>query len=524
MKNLFVMVLVGFLFYCCTLQEPEEPRSIAKTPTGTSGITASTIPPVYYSQFGAKGDGMTDDFNAIIRTHDAANIRGARVMADPGKTYYIGASTKTASIRTDTDWGDAKFIIDDTKIEKRGAEWADSWIFTIESAQKSFPIYSVSGLEKGQSKLPLNLGQRMLLVVTDNTTRRYIRRGTNETAGSIQTDMFIIDKDGNVDPLAPILWDFNNITTLTAYPIDDYQLKVTGGHFTTIANRGNNLDLYMKRGIRILRSNVLLDGLYHDVVGGDVLPVVAYTGFISTHRCADVTIKNTTLTGRLPMAGKGTYDIQASTTINLSLINCDQTNDNTNTKWWGIFASNYVKNILFDNVSFSRFDAHMGVHNATIRNSNIGHSGMLILGSGTLRIENTSVTMNMPGFTAARYITIRDDYGSTWEGDLYITNAKFVLGNNNGTIIHTNNNGQWNFGYECFMPTSIYIDGFHVENSSISEVELITNGGRSSPGEEAFPYALTDTIFIKGYRADTGRQYLFSNSYLRNNIHVVTNW
>jgi len=67
---------------------------------------------VRYSDFGAKGDGKTDDIDAIAAAHAFANLKGLLVKADEGATYYIGGKDRTAVIRTDTDFGTAAFIID----------------------------------------------------------------------------------------------------------------------------------------------------------------------------------------------------------------------------------------------------------------------------------------------------------------------------------------------------------------------------------------------------------------------------
>ena len=45
---------------------------------------------VTYEDFGAVGDGKTDDFDAIIRTHEYANENGLSVFANETATYYIG--------------------------------------------------------------------------------------------------------------------------------------------------------------------------------------------------------------------------------------------------------------------------------------------------------------------------------------------------------------------------------------------------------------------------------------------------
>ena len=99
--------------------------------------TAGTFPKdateVRYSDFGAVGDGVTDDQKAIRLAHNIANARNLPVKADEGKTYYINAaeSTKTIEIETDTDWTGASFILDDRDINYDG-HWA-----------QTLPVFSV---------------------------------------------------------------------------------------------------------------------------------------------------------------------------------------------------------------------------------------------------------------------------------------------------------------------------------------------------------------------------------------------
>ena len=76
---------------------------------------------VRYSEFGAKGNGKTDDIDAIAAAHAFANQHGLFVKADEGATYYIGGKERTAFIQTDTDFGTATFIIDDTEVQNRNA-------------------------------------------------------------------------------------------------------------------------------------------------------------------------------------------------------------------------------------------------------------------------------------------------------------------------------------------------------------------------------------------------------------------
>ena len=473
-------------------------------------------PMVYYSEFGAKGDGITDDFDAIIAAHAAANKNGARVRADAGKRYYMGGANKTARIETDTDWTGAEFIIDDTKVSPNGNGWYDSWIFDIASAQPAASITSVQTLNKDQAKLNLSLPSAAVLVAVDSNLKRYIRRGLDANSGADQTDVFIVDKNGNVDTSAPIIWDFGTVTSLVSYPIDDRKLTVTGGTFTTVANTGSAGSSYMKRGIRILRSNTLIDGLVH-LITGDSGQNAPYDGFIKIENCSNVTIRNTTLTGHV-YGSIGTYDINANRTVNLSLINCDQTNDISDQTFWGIFASNYSKNILFDHVRFSRFDAHQGVRNATILNSELGWQGITIIGCGMLRVENTRVAARLS------FIGFRDDYGSIWEGDVVIRNCIFAPPGSQAypRLISTENDGQWDFGYPCVMPETITIDGLTIEDASLpagyNGVYLIY-AVNTDTSAEPYPFMLAKTIYLSGY--NSSKPYLIWTNYARDNITVI---
>ena len=57
------------------------------------------MPYITYEQFGAVGDGRTDDMDAIIKAHEEANRLGLPVRAKEGAADYIAPKAKTAIIR-----------------------------------------------------------------------------------------------------------------------------------------------------------------------------------------------------------------------------------------------------------------------------------------------------------------------------------------------------------------------------------------------------------------------------------------
>lgn len=471
-----------------------------------------------YSDFGAHGDGKTDDIDAIAATHAVANQQGLPVKADDGATYYISGKERTAVIRTDTDFGKAAFIIDDTNVQNRTAS-----VFMVSSDLQPFKMESITSLKRNQEKVDVSLPGPCLITVTNSNVKHYIRFGLNQDNGSSQTDIFVVDKNGKVDMNAPIIWDFDQITDITVLPIDEKTLNITGGRFTTIANQAESKYTYYSRNMAIRRSNVVVDGLEHHVTGeGD--HGAPYGGFINIGDCAYVTVQNTLLTGHktystIGSAGKpvsmGTYDLSVGRALNVSFVNCRQTNDIDDNQYWGILGSNYCKNLLYDNCTFSRFDAHKGVANATIRNSTLGHMGINAIGSGTLTVENSTIR-------GRSLVNLRSDYGSTWQGEFVIRNCTFVPAGGKSTsasLISGSYSGQHDFGYTCYMPERITIENLRIDDSNHPEdyqgPAIFTDFNpqmTTDAYQEKFPYVKTKQVILRNVTTTSGKPVRLSNN------------
>ncbi len=482
-----------------------------------------------YGDFGAKGNGKTDDMDAIVAAHAFANQHGLKVQADKGATYYIGGKERTAIIQTDTDFGSAAFIIDDTDVQNRNAS-----IFMVSSSQQAYQIDGITSLKRNQEKIDLSLSQPSLITVTNSYVKHYIRYGLNQNNGHAQTDIFVVDKNGHVDMDAPIIWDFDQITDIRVLPMDQKTLTITGGRFTTIANQAESKYTYYSRNIAIRRSNVLLDGLEHRIQGeGD--HGAPYGGFINIRDCANVKVKNTLLTGHktyktIGNAGKpvsmGTYDISVNRALNISFENCQQTNDINDRTYWGIMGSNYSKNLLYDNCTFSRFDAHMGVANATIRNSTLGHMGINAIGSGTLLVENTTVR-------GRSLINLRSDYGSTWQGEFIIRDCTFIPSGgqpSHANLINGSYSGQHDFGYTCYMPEKIIIENLRIEDTNHTEEyqgpAIFSNINPKMIDEnfkEKYPYVITQKVILKNVSSSSGKKLRLSdNPFMFKEVNVIS--
>jgi len=491
------------------LQVNVSPKDIAK-------FKAAGV--VRYSDFGAKGDGKADDIDALAATHAVANLHGLLVKADAGATYYIGGKERTAVIRTNTDFGTAAFLIDDTEVQNRNAS-----VFTVSSDLRPFKLQTLSSLKRDQKKIDASLPGPCLITVTNANVKQYIRFGLNQNNGSSQTDIFVVDKNGNVDRNAPIIWDFDQITDITALPIDETPLKITGGRFTTIANKAESKYTYYNRNIAIRRSNVLIEGLEHHIKGEEDHGA-PYGGFLNIGECSYVTVKNTLLTGHRTYsttgaAGKpvsmGSYDLSVNRALNVSFINCSQTNDINDTVYWGILGSNFCKNLLYDQCTLSRFDAHQGVANATIRNSTLGHMGINAIGSGLLLVENSTIR-------GRSIVNLRPDYGSTWQGELIIRNCVFVPSNGrpvSASLISGSYSGEHDFGYTCYMPERITIENLRIDDSRHPEnyqgPAIFANFNpqmTDTSYREKFPYVITKEVVLKDIKTVSGKALRISDN------------
>lgn len=476
----------------CVPEKEEEPRTVT------------------YAQFGAAGDGVTDDFGAIMRAHDYANEHGCKVRADENARYYLGGEG-CAVICTDTDWGNAEFIVDDRAVDpdRRGTD-----LFTVAPDREPYEaeLPADFSLKAGQTSLGLSFSTPALVYLENSEVKEYIRYGKNANGGTARQEIVVTDEAGNVDPDTPILKDYDKVTKMTVYPTGDAPVTVRGGIFTTIANDAPVSASYYARGINVRRSDTTLSGIRHFVTeeGETGSP---YKGFFAVNYANQVTIENCVLTGHkvytnikpTGAVSQGTYDTQAAHSNAVTWKNCTQSNSVTDTAYWGVMASNFCKNLCMTGCVLSRFDAHQGVYNATVSDTALGQT-LSIIGEGTLTLERVE------RLKGDHFLQLRADYGSSWNGEVIFTDCVMHATSDNFYLVQASWN-DWDFGYPCYLP-SVTAENLRVEGAKRKYVYSAVTGETASRVQKSknplnMPLGIT-LVDTEGFELSANASGLFS--------------
>lgn len=462
---------------------------------------------VTYEEFGAKGDGVTDDIEAIIRCHDYANEHGLDVVGRDNAIYYIGGRALTAKIRTNVRWGKACFIIDDRNLENINTPC----FAVIPDTARYVPELPL--LHRGQKKVEFPHEGSVYVQVFDNSKKLYIRKGLNQNNGSPKSDAFVVDGDGNIT--GDINWDYEHYSEIFAISTDDAPITLEGGIFTTIANEAESFYRYHARNINVTRSHTTVRDLTHFVSGeGD--HGAPYNAFLSLCEAYDLTVQDCLLTphktywtqSKIPgqMVPMGSYDLSFHAAVGVKLYGLRQTIDIRDTRYWGLMGSNFSKEFYMENCIVSRFDAHMGITNGAIRHCTLGHMGINLIGFGEFLVEDTKIC-------GAHAINFRSDYGSFFHGKLTLRNCVWMPKDNvrdGVAILHANNTGDHDFGYDCGMPETIEIDGLLVEDShlppEITHYAVFGNYDSTFAEGKPYPYGTPKNVRLSGITSASGRE------------------
>ena len=376
---------------------------------------------VTYEDFGAVGDGKSEDFGAIYKAHEYANAHGLTVKGTPGKTYYINDTklgtdkVHVATIKTNVDWCGANFIIDDTNLTVRKDMYdlrvvALKPIFSVEPEEehKKFKIdapeilskITAEGLNQKTKKIDLGIDSLgpVMIIPYNSAHGVFRRRGYTQYEGEPMHEIIILDKDGNVSEETPIMFSYASLDYIDVYKLDpSTAITVENGVFTTLESRINLNDKkedgtydylvqgYIFRGLSVTRSYTTVKNIEHIVTGGFTLlerveqnlegPM--YHGFFRAATANEITFKDCIMPGRTapgPGYGHSSYNFGALYVNKIVLDGCVQPN------FWVTVdpetyevknATKYDKNAIGHAVKTSK-DARVGMGTVNVKGKQEG--------------------------------------------------------------------------------------------------------------------------------------------------------
>jgi hypothetical protein len=228
-----------------------------------------------------------------------------------------------------------------------------------------------------------------------------------------------------------------------------------------------------------------------------------YSGFICVTETYNVTVKNCLLTPHFiyktpskepgKLVNMGSYDINFGNTLNCTIKGIRQTVDIFDNRYWGLIHTNFSKDLTVEDCIMSRYDAHEGVTNITLRNCEFGHQCVNLIGHGEALIENCSMT-------GGALFALRGDFGCIWDGNITIKNCTWNVrfARDYHPVFWARNCGRHDFGFNCRMPKVLTIDGLTLTvEDGVQKIFTVFPDYTDNLGEEKpFPYLTPDKLVL----------------------------
>ncbi len=449
---------------------------------------------ICYNEFESiVGDGKTNDFDAIKALHDFANANGQKVMAESGKSYYMKRTeNEYISIQTDTDFGNAKFIIENTA-EGYGYFDKASSVFVVEDSNNLFQSVALgedTAINSSISKLEIEKNHNSLVILANNKEKIYTKLNSNDI-GYNQQEVLIIDRDGYVSDTTDIYQNFSKLTSCSTLNIDIAPITVKGGTFEILTGENFYLSIFL-----INRPNVSFENVEKKTNSTD-----AGFAMITLEKTYNIRLSGCKFQSEDQYLNKNFTDVRINNSVKVVFENCV----------FSLANAIFSRNLEVNNSKIAGLDTCIALFDLSIKNSEVGK--LDLVGGGDFLMENSNVFADC-------LLSLNEDYGSSWNGSVTVRNSEIYQPNPQNSITLIKGNWhKWNFG-TTYMPKHILIDNLTVssecENMYILEFFSVLSDSLSYDNNIL---KLTEDVIVQNSLLTNLE--ISENTYLKNQINFT---
>lgn len=429
------------------------------------GDSANFSDKVNVDDFGAKGDGTTDDTTAFANAIAYANDSGQTLTATPRKTYLINVANAYFDVKTNIDFANAtiKMIGTGTCFVVNN----DSTIDDLTLTQSSITNVGVTDSR---------LFNKVFEIISPLTLG--VRAGTQDTFYHCQ--LAVTDNTGKFinTPYYPKIVRGNyTFTKIHDISTPKYVKNVVFDY----SEVGNNVTF----GIVCYRDQTEINGIK---AVGSITTTSGFGGsLIELRRCYKPNVHHISCDTPISSGASG-YIVGIYSCSDVWLHDCSFANKNTNS--WGAIGVSYVSNWTSDRVISNRWDIHYECMGYAIANGCVFNRVNVSGGWGNI-IFNDCKIINNDGVYCV--FGLREDLPIIISGTITLNNCEYYTTTKSTEFIEFNqlaNSSFTNFGNYNYTGTKIKVNNISV----ITPLE--TNNITSLVGLKIYDSNYADKISI----------------------------
>lgn len=361
-----------------------------------------------FEMFGAIGDGITNDSEAIKKCFETANKTGISVICKPKKKYLLDAISQVVNVNF--DGSNSTFILPP--------------MGTVFTTIKGDDMALSSNTIGTNGMLGTSTTNKFFTIETDiDVGERLNAGGRHEVyCQTMCTDMnnYFVNTPWYQETISDKSWKLRNVMEWqTHITFKNFNVETTGSTYPVM--------------FRIFRNNITIENVHV----GRGIKADSGAELIFLKDTGNIEIKNVTNNNIQDSINVYGYLIGMSYVTNVKITGVKAVNG------WGAMGSHFVSNTTFEYCDTNRIDNHYGwfgyfnVLNCHIKNP-YGSHGFISFGGGYGQLNINNCTIKKTDNSVADYIRIRTDLPLFFDSDVNITNCRFYGYTKGGRIIETN--------------------------------------------------------------------------------------